>query len=421
MIGGDIMQITTFGAIFGLLIAIILIIKKFQAVYSLMLGAFIGGLVGGANITQTVDFMANGAMNISPSILRALASGVLAGSLIKTGAVDKISEQIVKIFGEKRALFSIAISTVVLAGVGVNLDVSIITVAPIGLYIGRKLNYSKLSILLAMLGGGKAGNIISPNPNTIAVADNFSVNLSSVMIANIIPAIIGVVITVILASILINKGNKVQSYEILEQREDLPSLFKSLCGPIIAIFLLFLGNVSPIVIDPMIALPIGGIVTLIVTGNLNNSREYLAFGLSKMQGVCILLLGTGTIAGIIQMSELQQSTIGALQFLNMPQFLLAPVSGILMSLATASSTAGATIASSTFHDAIINGGLSPISGASIVNAGSSVFEQLPHGSLFHTSAGSINMDIGERFKLIPYEALIGIVMTIISTSIQLVL
>ncbi|HFG9693628.1 TPA: GntP family permease [Clostridioides difficile] len=415
------MQITTFGAIFGLLIAIILIIKKFQAVYSLMLGAFIGGLVGGANITQTVDFMANGAMNISPSILRALASGVLAGSLIKTGAVDKISEQIVKIFGEKRALFSIAISTMVLAGVGVNLDVSIITVAPIGLYIGRKLNYSKLSILLAMLGGGKAGNIISPNPNTIAVADNFSVNLSSVMMANIIPAIIGVVITVILASILINKGNKVQSYEILEQREDLPSLFKSLCGPIIAIFLLFLGNVSPIVIDPMIALPIGGIVTLIVTGNLNNSREYLTFGLSKMQGVCILLLGTGTIAGIIQMSELQQSTIGALQFLNMPQFLLAPVSGILMSLATASSTACATIASSTFHDAIINGGLSPISGASIVNAGSSVFEQLPHGSLFHTSAGSINMDIGERFKLIPYEALIGIVMTIISTSIQLVL
>lgn len=415
------MQITTFGAIFGLLVAIILIIKKFQAVYSLMLGAFIGGIVGGANITQTVDFMATGAMNISPSILRALASGVLAGSLIKTGAVDKISEQIVKILGERRALLSIAASTMVLAGVGVNLDVSIITVAPIGLYIGRKLNYSKLSILLAMLGGGKAGNIISPNPNTIAVAGNFSVNLSSVMIANIIPAIVGIVITIILASMLTNKGNKVESYEILEQRENLPSLFKSLCGPVVAIFLLFLGKISPIVIDPMIAIPIGGIVTLIATGNMNNSREYLAFGLSKMQGVCILLLGTGTIAGIIQVSELQQSTISILQFLNMPQFLLAPISGILMSLATASSTAGATIASSTFSDAIINGGLSPISGASIVNAGSSVFEQLPHGSLFHTSAGSINMDIGERFKLIPYEALIGIVMTIVSTSIQLIL
>ncbi|MCC0659145.1 MULTISPECIES: GntP family permease [unclassified Clostridioides] len=415
------MQITTFGAIFGLLVAIILIIKKFQAVYSLMLGAFVGGIIGGASITETVDFMATGAMNISPSILRALASGVLAGSLIKTGAVDKISEQIVRILGEKRALLSIAASTMVLAGVGVNLDVSVITVAPIGLYIGRKLNYSKLAILLAMLGGGKAGNIISPNPNTIAVAGNFSVNLSSVMIANVIPAIVGIVFTVVLASALINKGNNVESYELLEQREDLPNLFKSLCGPIVAIFLLFLGNISPIVIDPMVALPVGGVVTLIATGNLKNTREYLSFGLSKMQGVCILLLGTGTIAGIIQMSELQQSTIGILQYLNMPQFLLAPISGILMSLATASSTAGATIASSTFSDAILSGGLSPISGASIVNAGSSVFEQLPHGSLFHTSAGSINMDIGERFKLIPYEALIGIVMTIVSTSIQLIL
>lgn len=415
------MQITTFGAIFGLLVAIILIIKKFQAVYSLMLGAFVGGIIGGASITETVDFMATGAMNISPSILRALASGVLAGSLIKTGAVDKISEQIVRILGEKRALLSIAASTMVLAGVGVNLDVSVITVAPIGLYIGRKLNYSKLAILLAMLGGGKAGNIISPNPNTIAVAGNFSVNISSVMIANVIPAIVGIVFTVVLASALINKGNNVESYELLEQREDLPNLFKSLCGPIVAIFLLFLGNISPIVIDPMVALPVGGVVTLIATGNLKNTREYLSFGLSKMQGVCILLLGTGTIAGIIQMSELQQSTIGILQYLNMPQFLLAPISGILMSLATASSTAGATIASSTFSDAILSGGLSPISGASIVNAGSSVFEQLPHGSLFHTSAGSINMDIGERFKLIPYEALIGIVMTIVSTSIQLIL
>ncbi|MCC0644945.1 MULTISPECIES: GntP family permease [unclassified Clostridioides] len=415
------MQITTFGAIFGLLVAIILIIKKFQAVYSLMLGAFVGGIIGGASITETVDFMATGAMNISPSILRALASGVLAGSLIKTGAVDKISEQIVRILGEKRALLSIAASTMVLAGVGVNLDVSVITVAPIGLYIGRKLNYSKLAILLAMLGGGKAGNIISPNPNTIAVAGNFSVNLSSVMIANVIPAIVGIVFTVVLASALTNKGNNVESYELLEQREDLPNLFKSLCGPIVAIFLLFLGNISPIVIDPMVALPVGGVVTLIATGNLKNTREYLSFGLSKMQGVCILLLGTGTIAGIIQMSELQQSTIGILQYLNMPQFLLAPISGILMSLATASSTAGATIASSTFSDAILSGGLSPISGASIVNAGSSVFEQLPHGSLFHTSAGSINMDIGERFKLIPYEALIGIVMTIVSTSIQLIL
>lgn len=413
------MEVTTFGALFGLFIGIILIIKKFQPVYSLMLGAFIGGVVGGANISQTVDFMILGAKDISPSILRVLASGVLAGCLIKTGSVDKISEEIIRLLGTKKSILGIALSTMILAAVGVNLDVAIITVAPIGLYIGKKLKYSKMAILLALAGGGKAGNIISPNPNTLAVANNFNVELSSVMIANLIPAICGILITVFMAKLIINKGSEIQINECEKNNKKLPSLSSSLIGPLVSIGLLFVGNVSSIVIDPIIALPIGGIVTVIVTGNIKRTSEYLSYGLSQMQGVCILLIGTGTLAGIIQMSELQQSTISLLEILNIPQFLLAPISGMLMSLATASSTAGATIASSTFLKAIIDSGLSTIAGASIVNAGSSVFEQLPHGSLFHTSAKSVNIDITERFKLIPYEMLVGIVMTVVSTIVQL--
>ena len=41
-------QFTTLGAMIGLAIAIFLIIKKVQPAYSLILGALIGGLVGGA-------------------------------------------------------------------------------------------------------------------------------------------------------------------------------------------------------------------------------------------------------------------------------------------------------------------------------------------------------------------------------------
>ncbi|MGL6106172.1 GntP family permease [Romboutsia sp.] len=415
------MQVTTFGALVGLFVGILLIMKKFQPVYSLMLGAFIGGIVGGANISQTVGLMIEGTMNISPSILRVLASGVLAGSLIKTGAVDRISEEIIKVLGEKRAILAIALSTMILAGVGVNLDVAIITVAPIGLYIGRKLNYSKLTVLLAMAGGGKAGNIISPNPNTLAVADNFKVELSNVMMANIVPAIIGLIITTIIAKTLINKGSKIDNDELVEQKENLPSLGASLVGPIVAIGLLFLGNLSPIEVDPLIALPLGGIAGLLATGNIKHTNEYISFGLHKMQGVCILLLGTGTIAGIIQMSGLQDSTINILEFLNMPNFVLAPVSGMLMSLATASSTAGATIASSTFASVIVDAGLGAVAGAAMINAGASMFEQLPHGSLFHSSAGCTHMAIKERFKLIPYEALIGLVMTVVSTVLQVLM
>ena len=64
-------------------------------------------------------------------------------------------------------------------------EASVITVAPIALAVGRKAGLSKSGILLAMIGGGKAGNIISPNPNTIAASEAFRVDLTALMIKNI--------------------------------------------------------------------------------------------------------------------------------------------------------------------------------------------------------------------------------------------
>lgn len=413
-------QITTLGALLGLMVAIVLIIKKVQPVYSLILGAVVGGLIGGAGIEGTVSVMIGGAKDIMPAILRIVTSGVLAGVLIKTGAAAKIADQIVKSLGEKRALFAIALSTMILTAVGVFIDVAVITVAPIALAIAKKLGYSPMVILLAMIGGGKAGNLISPNPNTIAAAENFGVELSSLMAANIIPAIIGLIVTVILASLLNKKYRGVKETDIeadVEEVEELPSFFAAIIGPIVTIILLALRPLVGISIDPLIALPVGGIAGVLVMGKGKNINEYLTFGLSKMMPVAILLIGTGTVAGIIKASGLQATTIEILNALNMPAFLLAPISGILMCAATASTTSGSTIASATFSQAIVGVGISPLGGAAMVHAGATVLDHLPHGSFFHATAGAAGMSIGQRLKLIPYESLIGLSMTLVSTII----
>lgn len=414
-------QITTLGAILGLLLSIILIIKKFHPAYSLILGAVVGGLVGGAGLTGTVDVMMTGAKDIMPAILRIVTSGVLAGVLIKTGAAAKIADQIIKTLGEKRALFALALSTMILTSVGVFVDVAVITVAPIALAIAKKIGYAPMVILLAMIGGGKAGNVISPNPNTISAAENFGVDLSSLMAANIIPAIVGLIVTVILANML---GKKIKSKKLEEiqdeienesEKVELPSFISAIVGPVVAIMLLALRPIAGIAIDPLIALPVGGVVGALAMGKIKNINEYVTFGLSKMMPVAILLIGTGTVAGIIKASTLQQTTIAILSAVHMPAFLLAPISGVLMSAATASTTAGATIASATFAPAIIASGVSPLAGGAMVHTGATVLDHLPHGSFFHATAGATNMSIGERLMLIPYESLIGLSMTIIST------
>ena len=414
---------STLGALVGLVIAIILIIKKVHPAYSLILGALLGGIIGGGGLVTTVNTMVSGAQSMMSSVLRIMTSGILAGALIKTGSAQKIAETIVDKMGEKKAVAAIAIATMIICAVGVFVDISVITVAPIALAIGKRAKLPKESLLLAMIGGGKAGNIISPNPNTIAASEAFSVDLTSLMMKNFIPAICALVVTILLASMLSGKANglKVEDSDCDTSENALPGFLPAILGPLVVIILLALRPIAGISIDPLIALPVGGLVSTLVTGNAKKTIEFTEFGLSKVIGVSILLIGTGTIAGIIKASMLQYDVINILEALNMPAFVLAPLAGILMAGATASTTAGATIAAQTFAPTLIEQGVPALAAAAMIHAGATVVDSLPHGSFFHATGGSVNMSIGDRMKLIPFEACVGLTSTIVSVILFLII
>ena len=416
------MEFTTLGALVGLVLAIVLIIKKVHPAYSLILGALVGGIVGGGGLTGTVDTMVSGAQSMMSSVLRILTSGILAGALIKTGSAEKIADVIVSKLGERFAIVSIAISTMIICAVGVFVDISVITVAPIAMAIGLKAGYNKPAILLAMIGGGKAGNIISPNPNTIATAEAFQTDLTALMMRNILPAIVAVIVTILLASFLAKKKNGAQlsAAELEESAEkSLPSFLASIAGPLVVIVLLALRPLFSVTIDPLIALPLGGVVCMLACGQIRHIVPYCEFGLSKVLGVSILLIGTGTLAGIIKASAIQTDMIALLEMASLPAFVLAPISGILMAGATASTTAGATIASQTFSGALLQSGVPALDAGAMIHAGATVIDSLPHGSFFHATGGSVNMQIKERMKLIPYEALVGLTSTVVSCIVYL--
>ncbi|MCY8807995.1 GntP family permease [Bacillus atrophaeus] len=409
--------VSALGAVSALLIAIILILKKVPPAYGMVAGALIGGLIGGVDITNTVAFMMEGAKDIIPAVLRIMAAGVLAGVLIESGAALSIAETIIKKLGESRALLALSIAVMILTTVGVFIDVAVITVSPIALAIAKRAQLSKTAILLAMIGGGKAGNIMSPNPNAIAASDAFGVPLTSMMAAGIIPAIFGLAVTYFLAKRLVNKGSSVRNEDTEMADQKIPLFITALIAPLVTIILLALRPLCNISIDPMVALPAGGIIGAIAMKKTKNINEYAISGLSKMSGVAIMLLGTGTLAGIISNSALKDVFISALNSSGLPAFLLAPVSGIFMSAATASTTAGTAVASGVFSSTILGLGISALAGAAMIHAGSTVLDHLPHGSFFHATAGSVNMDIKERLKLMPYESIIGLTLAVISTLI----
>ena len=427
-------------AVIGLLLSIVLIIKKVSPVFSLMLGAVVGGLLAGWGLETTVAQMIGGVKDITPAIVRILAAGVLTGMLVKTGAASTIAHSIIKALGEKYIYLALALSAMILTGMGVFIDVAVITIAPIAIIMGNKLQLSKMKLLLAMIGGGKCGNILSPNPNTIIAAENFDAPLSSVMAAGIVPALIGLAVTVFVIIPLIPK-EKPTSLEGEEARGDkaphdtsavgdpdeakgeekLPALWRSLLGPIVTIILLALRPIAGIVIDPMIALPIGGVVGIIATAKWRDTAACLTYGLEKMSGIAILLVGTGTLAGIIKASAIKDVLVGMLAGWSNGGTFMAPIAGALMSAATASTTAGATIASASFGEAILAAGVTAVWGAAMTNAGATTLDHLPHGSFFHATGGSMGFSVSERLKLIPYETLVGFILTLGSIAMYFII
>ena len=249
-------QVSALGAICALVIAIILILKKVAPAYGMIAGALIGGLIGGVNIADTVTLMIEGAQGIIPAVLRILAAGILAGVLIESGAAAVIAETIVKKLGETKALLALALATLILTTVGVFVDVAVITVAPIALAIAKRTGMSKPAILLAMIGGGKAGNLMSPNPNAIAASDAFNIPLTSVMAAGIIPAIFGVAVTYLVAKRLVKKGTMVQAEEIdTVDASGLPLFLTAIIAPIVTIVLLALRPLLTLILIQWLRFP----------------------------------------------------------------------------------------------------------------------------------------------------------------------
>jgi GntP family gluconate:H+ symporter len=414
-----------YAAIIGLVCAILLILKKMNPVYSLFLGSIIGCLIGGASLNDTVNILISGTQSIMGTAIRVIAAGMLAGVMMESGAAESIAHAIVNKLGTNKALLSLALSTMIITAVGVFIPVAVLIVAPIALSVGKQTGISKLALLTALSGGGKAGNIISPNPNTIAAANGFKLDLSSVMIAGLVPALCGLAAAVIIASLIKKKGIMVQESDIAdEEGKPLMPLSKALIAPVLSIVLLLINPIgtmlhiqalSNLKIDAMYILPFASVVGTIAMGHARQIRDYSKAGIYRVTDTVLILIGAGAIAGLISVSDLSKQVVHLISITGISGTFLAPISGILMGLAVGSTSTAVILATGSFGNAILATGTSSLAAAVMVHTGATVIDSVPQGNYFHITANSMHMSIKERMKVIPYEICVGGVMTIVAT------
>ncbi|MFZ2464745.1 MAG: Na+/H+ antiporter NhaC family protein [Caldibacillus thermoamylovorans] len=421
-------HISWIGALSGLLLAIIFILFKLSPTYSLILGAIAGAFIGGAGFSDSVSILISGTQSVMGTVVRIIAAGVFAGVMMESGAAETIAKVIVDKLGGTKAMLSLALATMIITAVGVFIPVAVLIVAPIALSVGNKMGYSKVALLVALSGGGKAGNIISPNPNTIAAAGGFNLDVNQVMLAGFVPAVFGVIVTVFLASRIKFKGTKVTDLEVAELEKanttNLPSFLKALITPIIAIVLLMISPVGSILgvdflanlkIDSLFILPFAAVVGSIALGKKKQILDYCSAGLDRMTPTILIIIGAGAIGGLITASNLPEKVVSLVEASGISGVFLAPIAGTLMAAATASTSTGVILATGSFSQAILNTGVAPLSAAVMTHAGATVIDHLPHGTYFHVTRNAMNISMKDRMTVVLYESIVGLTMTIVAT------
>jgi GntP family gluconate:H+ symporter len=425
-------NINIFGVILALSLSIFLIIKKMNPALAMFTGVFLGALVGGANLFQILDIVILGSRQVVGINIRIIAGGFLVGALIETGAAETIAKGIVKALGEKRALLGIALSAMIVTAAGVFIPVAMLVVAPVALSVAYKANISKYAAILAISGGGKAGNIISPNPNTLAAADSFGLTLSEVMINGFIPAIVALVVTLILCKMTKAKHFKVLAEDLEDSGggESLPPLRTAIVAPAVSIGLLMLNPIGDILgisfinsanlpMDPFYVLPIGATVGLIVMGKWRSIPDFAQMGALRMAPVVLMLFGAGSIGGLITTSVFPEMMQNTLYNLGIPTAFLAPLSSTIFSSAAGSNAAGVIIGGESFAPTLLAAGVPAMAGAVMLHAGGGALDIVPHGNIFLASQQGMKCSMSERIKVMPAEAAVGLSMTITSVIMYL--
>ena len=420
------------GVLLALVISIFLIIKKMNPALAMFAGVFIGALVGGASLSQMLDIVILGSRQVVGINIRIIAGGFLVGALIETGAAETIARGIVKGLGEKRAVLAITLSAMIVTGVGVFIPVAMLVVAPVAMSVAYKANISKFAAILAVSGGGKAGNIMSPNPNTIAAAESFGLPLSEVMLGGIIPGLVALVVTVLLCNMVKAKHFKVEDKDMEDANTDkLPSFGKAIIAPAVSIGLLMLNPIGDILgidfistatlpMDPFYVLPIGAIIGLIAMGQGRRITEYAQKGALRMAPVVLMLFGAGAIGGLITTSVFPDMIENALHNLGIPTAFLAPLSSAIFASAAGSHAAGVIIGAEAFAATILAAGVPAMAGAVMLHAGGAFLDIIPHGNIFLATQEGMKCSMTERIKVIPWETAVGGAMTLTTIVMYLV-
>lgn len=208
----------------AVLAAVVLIVRfKVNPVISLVIASLYLGLSTGLGVTKTIETITQGFGDIMVEVGLLVAFGVLMGSILnETGAIRRLVEHLLNLFGPKRLPYTMALA-VSTALQTIFLDVLLVIAAPLARRMAPQIGkHGTARIATAMAIAGEVGIVLMvPGVGAVALAGMLEVPMGKMLVFGLLVVVPTVLISVAVMSFFFDRGFwKAQSDEQLLAEDD---------------------------------------------------------------------------------------------------------------------------------------------------------------------------------------------------------
>ena len=145
-------------AVVGLILLLVLIIKfKVQAMVSILVGAITIGLVAGMPLSAIIDSVNQGIGNTLKGIALLVGLGSMFGAILEiSGGAQSLAVTMVRKFGDEKAAWALGLTGLVIA-MPVFFDAGLIILIPLAFSLAKRTNRSTLYYAIPLLAGLAVG------------------------------------------------------------------------------------------------------------------------------------------------------------------------------------------------------------------------------------------------------------------------
>ena len=356
-------------AIIGLVLLLVLIIKfKIQAMVSILVGALTIGLLAGMPFENIVNAVNDGIGNTLKGIALLVGLGSMFGAILEvSGGAQTLAVTMVKWFGDKKAAWALGITGLVIA-MPVFFDAGLIILIPLAFSLAKRTNRSSLFYAIPLLAGLAVGHaFIPPTPGPVLVATMLNVELGWVILVGIFCGIFSMIVAGPVWGSICGKKHFIPVPEHVANQPDideskLPN-FWTIVGiiliPLVLIILDSIAGVLPALApiqpilgflgEPFVALLIATIAAMLILGIKHGykTEELEKIMTKSLEPTGLILLVTacgGVLRYMLQYSGLGEVIGNAVASANLPIVIVAVVVAALVRICVGSATVAMTMA-----------------------------------------------------------------------------